>query len=347
MQVFKKAIISLDGHSSKINDENQILINIRYVLNALHIPMEIHQRHDVFSPELLLEEMNQEDTLYILNDSLPFHLCEKPNILLTRFTPWVESTPKPSTIGIFTHEMIAFEPSQFIACIARNKPVRQHHNLAPCKTFILANEFTPGDSATIARNGFAAFTWNHLAQFDIHANVLLHTSEEWPKLNEMLHEGIQQFQHPDDILIVINRDICLVPEATGIIRAFMDTHNLEGCFAKRVDVQTNHLLWHKDIAGKTEYEGIDLFAIRPNASFLPELLKAPFLLGRAGWDNVWANKVRHKLPYNVCYHFPHEQKWMSEEGKEGNMHNLRIAEAITREKEPTADQYDRYYKGLK
>ncbi len=40
----------------------------------------------------------------------------------------------------------------------------------------------------------------------------------------------------------MNRDICLVPEATGIIRAHMDTHNLEACYAKRVDVHTEGLL---------------------------------------------------------------------------------------------------------
>jgi hypothetical protein len=115
MHNYKKAIVALDGTSSKINNK-EILNNIRYSLNALQIPFEVYKSHsDGFKK--LQKDMNQDDTLYILNDSLQFHLCEKPNIIISRSTPWVQATPKSCTIGVFTQEMISHEVSQLIACI--------------------------------------------------------------------------------------------------------------------------------------------------------------------------------------------------------------------------------------
>jgi len=206
MHNFKKAIIALDGSSSKI-DNKSILINIRYALNALHIPFEIYKTHtDGFAK--LRDDMNQEDTLYIVNDSLQFHLCDKPNILIARNVPWIQATPKTSTIGVFCQEMIAYEASQLIACISRNTPVRQHYDLNAATTYILVNEYQTKETHTMGRYGLAAFSWSILMTNDVHAKLLLPFSNGWPMVNEMLQEGIECFSHPDDLLLIINRDIC-------------------------------------------------------------------------------------------------------------------------------------------
>jgi hypothetical protein len=135
MHNFKKAIIALDGNSSKITDK-YILINTRYALSSLGILFETYKPHTQGFKKLR-EDMNQEDTLYILNDSLQYHLCEKPHILVCRSAPWVQATPKPTTIGIFTQEMIGHDSSQMIACIAKNASVRQHYDLNRATTYIL------------------------------------------------------------------------------------------------------------------------------------------------------------------------------------------------------------------
>ena len=96
--------------------------------------------------------------------------------------------------------------------------------------------------------------------------------------NKILKEGTQLFSHPDDILLFMNRDICLVPEATTIIRNHMDTHNISECFAQRIDINTAGVLLHKDLADKKHYPGIDLFAFRKDSKVLPTLLDVDFEL---------------------------------------------------------------------
>jgi len=346
MQVqYKKAIVALNGASSQIKDDN-ILINIRYALNALHIPIEIYKPHEEGFKKLQ-DDMNQDDTLYILNDSLQYHLCEKPNILISRSTPWVQATPKPNTIGQFTQEMIAHEATQLIACIARNKPMRQHYDGKSANTYILANQYETMDTNALARYGFAAWTWQRLINLDMHTQVVLHTCEGWPLVNEMLAEGMSCFQHPDDILILLNRDICLVPEATAIIRNHMDTHNIDECYAKRVDVGFESLLRFQHIAHIKDYLGIDVFAFRPSSLVAKELISVPLMLGRFGWDSFWSDRINHKLPYNICYHEPHGSKWATPEGKDGNFANLQSIATHRKEGDVGVEYYEKHFSAIK
>ena len=345
MHNYKKAVIALDGTSSKISNK-EVLINIRYALNALHIPFEIYKSHsDGFKK--LREDMNREDTLYIVNDSLQFHLCEKPNIIISRSTPWVQATPKSNTIGVFTQEMIAYETTQLIACIGRNKPVRQHYDLNAANTYILVNEYQTTDTTVMGRHGVAAFSWSNLMLNDVHAKLLLHASNEWPKVNEMLQEGVECLSHPDDLLIIMNRDICLIPEATAIIRNYMDTHNIDACYAKRVDCIFNGLLKFNDIKNYSGYDGIDLFVFRPNARCIADLIHVPLLLGRAAWDNFWSDKIKNKLPYNICYHFPHSSEWQSQRGIEGNKENMVIISEHSKQNDMGIEYYEEYYTSVK
>jgi hypothetical protein len=346
MHNYKKAIVALDGTSSKINCK-EILINIRYALNALQLPFEVYKSHsDGFNK--LREDMNQEDTLYIVNDSLQFHLCDKPNIIISRSTPWVQATPKPYTIGVFSQEMIAHEASQLIACIARNKPVRQHNDLSAATTYILTNEYQTNDTSTMGRYGIAAFSWSNLISNDIHAKLLLHFSDGWPTLNTMLQEGIECFSHPDDLLIIINRDICLIPEATAIIRNYMDTNNIDACYAKRVDCVFDGLLKFNQIKDLPVYEGLDLFVFRPSAQCIAELINVPLKLGRVAWDNFWADRVKNKLPYNVCYHFPHAANWsVSTSAFDGNKENLLTIEKHSAQNYMGIEEYEEYFKDVK
>lgn len=345
MHNYKKAIIALDGSSNKITDKN-VLINIRYALSSLGIRFEVYKPHTK-GFKMLQDDMNQENTLYILNDSLQFHLCDRPNILITRSPSWVQGTPKPTTIGVFCKEMIGYDASQMIACIAKNVPVRQHKNLDAATTYILVNDYQVTETHTLGRYGLAAYSWSKLCTNDIHATLMLHTSEGWPMVNEMLLEGIQCFTHQDDLLIIMNRDICLVPEATGIIRAHMDTHNLEACYAKRVDVLTEKLLDFNDIKNIPEYEGIDLFAFRPNASCVSDIIDVPLKLGRAAWDNFWADVVGNKLPYNICYHIPHESEWFTESGRDGNVANYMAISKHSKPNHISIENYEGYFSDVK
>ena len=127
----------------------------------------------------------------------------------------------------------------------------------------------------------------------------------------------------------------------------MDTHNLDGCYAKRVDVYTEGILGFDSIRNMKEYEGIDLFAIRPSAKCIPLLLKTPLLLGRATWDNFWADAIGHKLPYNICYHIPHDAEWTGESGEEGNEKNMLAIEEFSTPDCLGVEHYDAYFKDVK
>ena len=345
MHNFKKAIIALDGSSSKITDKS-VLINIRYALRSLGIPFEVYKPHKE-GFKRFYADMNREDTLYILNDSLQFHLCEKPHVVIVRSAPWVQCSPKPSTIGMFCQEMVGHDASQLMACIAKNRPMRQHHDLNAATTYILVNEYQTQDVHAMGRYGLASFSWSKLISLDVHATVMLHTSEGWPKVNEMLQEGIQCFTHPDDLLIITNRDICLVPEATGIIRTHMDTHHLDAVYAKRVDCVCETLLSFSQIKDAREHDGIDLFVFRPTSKAIPALVNVPLLLGRVAWDNFWSDAIEHKLPYKVCYHLAHESEWQSTQGNEGNRFNM---DSISKHSKPHnigVEHYDAYFKDVK
>lgn len=346
MLPYKKAIVALDGHSAKIENKNSILHSIRYALSSLHIPIEVYESHqDGFSR--LKDDMNQDDVLYIINDSLPYHLCEKPNILITRSPLWVQALPKPNTIGVFIHEAAGSFPSEIIACISRNQPVKQPTGHAPSKTYFVANEYTPKDTFALGRNGFAAFTWQTLLVNDLHAEFVLHVSDEWPLVNKMLEEGATLFENPDDILVIMNRDICLIPEATALLRNHMDTHNINECFAQRVDINTAGLLTYKDLLGKKHYPGIDLFAFRKNSEVLKDLINIDFKLGRVAYDSFWAYRIKNKIPYNICYHIPHESEWHSSpSGESGNRFNMLQIEKHIKESDIGPELYGEYFGDL-
>lgn len=345
MHNFKKAILSLEGVSARIENTNDVVQAFRYALSTLHIPMEVYETHtDGFKK--LHEDMNQDDVLYILNDSTPYHLCEKPNLLITRWPLWVQAMPKENTIGVFIQEVITSSIPEIISCIARNTPVRKPFDGKSARNYILVNEYTAKETNTVGRNGFAAFTWAKMIENDIHSEIVFQTSDGWPMANQIIKEGAELFSHPDDILIFMNRDICLVPEATAIIRNHMDTHNISECFAQRIEMGTSEVLLYKNLVGKQHYPGIDLFAFRSDSKVLPTLFDVDFELGRPLFDSFWAYRIKNKLPYNVCYHLPHTAEWEKEGVNSGNKFNLFQVEKYSTKADLSIERYHEYFASL-
>jgi hypothetical protein len=342
MQTFKKAIVCLGGVSAKIEKRTEIIKAFRYALSTLHIPMEIYEEHQNGFRQLY-NDMNQDDVLYIINDSAPYHLCEKPNILITRWPLWVQAMPKETTIGSFIQDVIPSSIPEIISCIARNKPMRQPFDGMAPKIYLLVSDYTAKDSSAIGRNGFASFTWSKLIENDIHSEMVFHTSEEWPMINKVVKEGTELFSHPDDILIFMNRDICLIPEATTIIRNHMDTHNISECYSQRIDINTIQVLMYSDLVGKNHYCGIDLFAFRAESKVLPKLLDVDFELGRPLFDGFWAYRIKNKLPYNVCYHLPHASEWEKDGFRAGNKFNLLQLEKHSTKDDLSIEQHYEYF----
>lgn len=324
MPPFNRAVINIDGHSSKVVYQEDILINIVASLRMLGIAHEIYKPHrNGF--KVLKEDMNRPDTLYILNDSLQYHLCDAPCILLTRSIPWVQAAPKENTIGVVTHEMILTDRSFLMSLIHRNTPVRQFADNFAAKTYLVANDYFNPNMDVMHRHSMAMISWNHLSKKDIHFSASFHTSNGLPMVNDILRDGLELLSHPDDLLIITNRDICLTDESTAIIRAYMDSLHLSSCYAKRVEVNyIPHQLSFAEIQQSPCAPGVDLFIFRRDAPCIDELLETPLYLGRVGWDTFWADRIKHELPFKVCYHQIHDSDWSTKRGEKENIHNTCI-----------------------
>jgi len=308
MPNYSRCIINLDGNSSRIENRDAVEKNIAEALLALNIPYEFYKSRKTGFKKLM-EDMNHENTLYILNDSLQFHFCEKPHILISRSISWVQSSPKPTTLGRLTQEMVAINPTELIATIARNTPMRQESNLPNCRTYLLFNDYPETTTDSFGRNGGAAMSWMVCGINDIHLEMLPYEEEGRPFVNDMLKLGLEKCTHPDDIIIMLNRDICLVSEATAIIRTFMDNRNIDACFVQRVDTLYSKPPTFSDLIGLPQYTGIDVFCFRPSYARLPELLNLNLYLGAELWDCYWANIIKCRVPYNIAYHWPHVGEW--------------------------------------
>jgi len=324
MLPFNKVVVNIDGHSSRVINAEDILINICQSLKMLGLPYEIYKPHKK-GFKVLKQDMNQQGVLYILNDSLQYHLCDAPCILITRSIPWVQAAPKENTIGIITQEMILTDRSFLMSLIYRNNKVRQFADNFAAKTYLVTNDYFNPNMDVMHRHSMAMISWNHLSKKDIHFSVSFHTSSGLPMVNDILKDGLELLSHPDDLLIVTNRDICLTDESTAIIRAYMDSLNLSCCYAKRVEVNhIPHQLSFADIQQFPFAPGVDLFVFRKDASCIEELINTPLYLGRVGWDTFWADRMKYELPFKVCYHQIHHSDWTTKKGEQENIHNTCI-----------------------
>ena len=323
---YKKAIIFLDGVSSQVKTE-EVMQTICQALRALKIPYSFYDAAKRGFKKLE-EDMNMPGTLYVLNDSASYHLCNQPNVFITRTPFWVQSNPKPNTIGIFTQERLENGPAELIACIANNTPVRQPFDHTATHTYIITDDYATDDLEVMARHGIAAVSWHLLTAWDIHCKMLFHQSEdkELPMVNRILAGGLESLTNPDDIIIFINRDICLTKESTTIIRNYMDTHQIDAVYSRRRDVQGLSIFNQKDLEKHPKAPGADLFAFRKNAACLKKILPVDLYIGRILWDSFWMHEVVNELPVPVSYHPIHGPTW---QGIDDGKNNFNVKNVFT------------------
>lgn len=133
----------------------------------------------------------------------------------------------------------------------------------------------------------------------------------------------------DDIIVLVNADICFVKCATNKIRDAMESH--DSAFAHRWDFGSiyNLLSTEEEVASGTWYYGSDFFCLKPewwrkNNHYIPDMV-----LGREAWDMVFRRSI--KLTggteiKNLIYHKWHPSKWETErETLSGNLHNRKLA----------------------
>jgi len=117
----------------------------------------------------------------------------------------------------------------------------------------------------------------------------------------------------------------LVPEATTIIRNYMENHNIDAISSRRVDVSEYKLFSFFEIKDQRPFVGIDLFAFKKTSKLLEKILPVDLFIGHYYWDTYWNCIINHELPYNICYHIEHASEWSENIDKHENKHNMEMA----------------------
>lgn len=319
--------IYLGGESAKIAMPILLLNNIKRVAASQGLTPVDHTSkiNQIRGFGRLRDYITAHPGIWVCNDTLPLHLFvdgfPHPYIQISRDYEWACTYPGPNCIGIHTQTMIESPEGQLeLAASLHRRPV---HMLPGYKTVHTVNEYSPSDNDTIARNGLAAVSWSKIAANDIHYKFDFYMADELPYVWSIFEE-MDQIAEPGTLCLFTNRDICLVPEATAIIRSFMTNRSLKRAFGGRVDIITKNNYGHRDLYGAQQYAGIDLFCWIKGYLPKPHPAHRQLILGRESWDIVFAHLfggIIHKIPYNVAYHTVHETNWQSPVGALGNWHN--------------------------
>ena len=187
--------------------------------------------------------------------------------------------------------------------------------------------YTEGEAAS--RMFRARATWESL-RVDKNYNLILHTigpeerssyidlgdDRKLPYVRDILDYASSQASSDDEILVISNADVCLVPEALHGIR--LNLLNAPCCFSRRVEVSDSGPRLRVADLKKEYLAGADLFACtvswwNANRSILPDLL-----LGAEAWDTVYrwwmlqCNPLSEMQP-PVIYHERHVPFWSMRE----------------------------------
>lgn len=76
------------------------------------------------------------------------------------------------------------------------------------------------------------------------------------------------------------------------------------------------------------------------------LVDIDFQLGRMAYDSFWAHRIKHKIPYNICYHLPHDSDWKNTKGDSGNRFNIFQIEKHSTKDDLGIELYEDYFVGL-
>jgi hypothetical protein len=315
-----KVFLSMNGESSKIENPAQIRANVARAAAAAGMDFEdLSEQIEGIRGWENLKALMEEPGIWVLNDSVMLHLAPKfPYVQISRDIPWVTSDLGPNCIGLFTQAMLESMEGvlDLTHVLTRIQPVRQ---LSPV-TIHMVNDYAPSDNGTIARHGLAAASWGHVCLHgDIHYQFQFFESDSLPHVWNIM-EQLDEMAPEGSLCMFTNRDICLTPESTSIIRAFMANRGLTMAHAHRVDVANFALHSTRELPA-TFYPGKDLFCwikgCLPRATGFHKNL----VLGREGWDAAFGilfGGVKSKIPYPVIYHLVHEAEWTV---NKDNQHN--------------------------
>lgn len=316
----------LIGESSPVENPQAIAQNIRTAanyagFNAVNLTTDISGTVGFERVKALIKE-----GVYIINDTFLVHLFPGgfpyPYIQISRELEWASAIPGPNCIGVFTQSMLESPQGipHLISTLLRREIALE---IAPF-TYHLVSDYQPRDAETIGRFGLAAASWAKITVMDPNYTFDFAYDNKLPCVAD-LFETCDNMAPENALCLFTNRDICLVPEAIGVIRAWMRNTGSAMGFNRRIDVRRIEILGHNHLCNQTPYQGIDTFFWAKGA--LPEFTThhKKLLLGREGWDVAFMllfGGMKNLMPFNISYHISHASEWQYDENAQaGNKEN--------------------------
>jgi hypothetical protein len=324
--------IYLGGESNFIPDKQKILKTINKAAGSRG--MEIKDMTLEISAmrgfDKIVDFIQQNPGFWVVNDTFLLHIFPDgfpwPHIQISRDVEWASATPQKRCCGIFTITML--ESPQGTLDLAHSLTETGICPILNPKTYHLVNNYSPKDVDTVGRFGLAAASWSRISVADINYSFSFFEQEDLPYVWDIL-QACDDNAPDGSLCIFTNRDICLVPESTAIIRAWLANRKIFTGFNSRVDMKTFSLPTHKDLYNAKQYAGIDTFFWVQGHLPKPQIPHRQFLLGRETWDVAFKLLFKHKLPYNISFHLAHDSDWQhSDSAQSGNKHNQHLASLL-------------------
>jgi hypothetical protein len=353
-------VYSLYGHSSPMKGANQVESWIISEFSKTHRLLNIGQL-PLRKPHHLLGILELASRLITI-DTLPLHLSYAtltPTIALQPDQSnygdgfkYYQSEPRKHWIEKLTYtECMSKDGRDRIVAAVRTENVeagkfcRKLENIRKDKIIQVVDwEIPQGNNEAKTRMLSAHKTWEQARNSDQGYTLLILDTAKAPRtsrttisdtrslpyIRDIIEEGCK-IAGDNDIVALTNSDICLVPEAIGVIRGKM--MDQQCCFSRRVDVNnTEYRKTLRELSNMRVHPGADFFVFRKSWWEDNECQFPDMLLGCEGWDFVLRHIMLHtrsdaEIIPPIVYHQNHPQFWCNPSNitrNIGQMHNRRL-----------------------
>jgi hypothetical protein len=173
--------------------------------------------------------------------------------------------------------------------------------------------------------------WIIKREFDLKRDSTSIGDISLPFVRDMIEIGMNEAED-DDIVVISNADILLIPKITEKIINICK--NLGSLYSHRYDFEKIEKLLEteNEITQGKKYLGCDFFAFSKKWWVSNEHLFPDMVLGREAWDMIYRRAIKENGGGELdrsTYHIMHESPWAINREAPGNSHNLVLADNWT------------------
>ena len=274
-------------------------------------------------------------------DSAPLHLAHAApdlpviSLITNNSNTWCRSSWLPNHILRLLYSEVANNLDEIV------KAAKAGFDYKRQKVHVVTSYSTKNNPDTQRRIDFARQTWEeeskHTGLWEIHAynRYKRKSAMSLPYITDMIN-SISKKAGSDDILMIINSDVSVVPGITGWI---LEQVNRNGAvYMHRHDFQRydSPCISEAEAGAGKWYPGSDAFAFKKswrekNKNLFPDLI-----FGREAWDMIMRNLIKRAKGseiHNAIYHEKHNSAWERPENRNDadNTYNRKLADEWLKE----------------